>query len=259
MLKKLIVIMGWSALCTPLVFVSTISLAAAQHDSQMKNNESVKSMHSMKMEACRGFAVLPNGYAVLSGMVHEQEMGGMHHGHHGNGEASMSEMHGAAGPSGGMAAMGKDHLMGLKHGDPIQIKTGMLCVPLSKKSMTQWKAVSADDSLQVTAKSLRGELAHNSRDNEGFEIMVMKGKATVEGADVKVIARMPQHDHLMPGGHGLANDPDVKGIKAQPSGKGRYVIKTVDFSMADAWLFEVQVTRGKKSSSAYFAAQVGQE
>jgi hypothetical protein len=155
--------------------------------------------------------------------------------------------------------MGKDPLMGHKHGDSIKPMKGMLCVPLQGHGMQTWKAVSSDPALHVSVQSLRGKLAHNSRANEGFDIKLMYGGTPVKGARVHFIAQMPQHDRTMAGGHGLANDPDAKGLMVNPAGAGGYAVRTVDFSMAGPWLFEVRVNHGGKTSKAYFATRVGQE
>jgi hypothetical protein len=63
----------------------------------------------------------------------------------------------------------------------------------------------------------------------------------------------------MPGGHGLANDPDAQGLEAQPDKEGRHRVPTVDFSMAGAWLVEVQVQQSGNVYQAYFAVDVGEE
>jgi len=108
--------------------------------------------------------------------------------------------------------------------------------------------VSQDDALSVAVESLRGALAHNSRANEGFGITVVEpGGTRLENANLQLFVRMPQHDRRMPGGHGPANDPDVKGLVAMPEGRGRYRVNTVDFSMPGPWLLEVVVTNGGDS------------
>jgi hypothetical protein len=108
--------------------------------------------------------------------------------------------------------------------------------------------------------SLRGPLAHNSRANEGFDIAIIApdGKP-LDDADVQLFVRMPQHDHGMPGGHGPANDPDVKGLAMMPDDPGHYRDQTVDFSMAGLWLLQVVVRRGSETINAYFAPNVGEE
>ena len=250
------------------LFLLTAPLSGAG-SSQTKHG---KDAHGMGV--CKGFVVLSNGYAVLSGLDLKEEMSGA--GKHGqmdhakemdHGELPSAKMshgdkkmahedkeHGKA-----MASMSKDPLMGHKHGDSIKPMKGMLCVPLHGNGVQTWKTVSGDPALHLSVRSLRGKLDHNSRANEGFDLTVMYGGTPVKDAGVWLIAHMPQHDRMMPGGHGLANDPDVKGLMAKPSGAGRYSVRTVDFSMAGAWLFEVRVNRGGKISKAYFATRVGQE
>lgn len=87
----------------------------------------------------------------------------------------------------------------------------------------------------------------------------MDEKTPVEDAEVLLIARMPHHDRSLEGGHGLANDPDVAGIKATPAGAGRYTVSTADFSMGGPWLFEIQVKKDDELVRAYFATVVGEE
>ena len=87
---------------------------------------------------------------------------------------------------------------------------------------------------------------------------MLDGKPVEEG-QVLLLARMPHHDRRMPGGHGLANDPDVEGLAATPKGNGDYAMPTVDFSMGGAWFFEVHLKKGGKMYKAYFATEIGEE
>jgi hypothetical protein len=80
-----------------------------------------------------------------------------------------------------MAQMSTDHLMGLRPGDDIKVESGRLCVPVDEKATTQWRAVGFAPPLNVNAKSLRGNLAHNSRSNEGFEITIYWGCGRASG------------------------------------------------------------------------------
>lgn len=203
---------------------------------------------------CKGFLILANGYAVMSSM---SEMRTAHHmrkmsGHsHAGGDMSK-----AMKPGDKMAM--KDHLMGLKHGQNIATKKGKLCVPVSGGKGLKWLATGEDPMMKIHARSLRGELTHSSRANEAMELSITRHGKPVEGAHVRLIARMPHHDRQMPGGHGLANDPDVKGVPAKAIGGGKYRVTTVDFPMGGAWLFEVRVEKDGKTSRAYFAGTVGE-
>lgn len=222
----------------------------------------VEHMHAgmTRKAICRGFLVLENGYAVMSGM---SEAGSGMHGHRDHGGMEMQQPAGAKMAESAMPGTTHEvgaerHLMGLMHGGEYPAGAGMLCVPVDRSTQS-WTAVSNAKNLHVTAKSLKGALNHNSRGNEAFEILVMDDNEPVEDAEVALIARMPQHDRSIKGGHGVANDPDAKGIEAKPSGQGRYTVQTVDFSMPGSWLFEVDVARGAKVSKAYFATNVGEE
>jgi hypothetical protein len=218
---------------------------------------------------CRGFVVLPNGYAVLSGMpaAHEHEGRQAHHdaSHQTKAMAPQHEQmqHKSHGHAEGMRqpAGAPPHLMGYRHGQDILLQEGMLCVPIGRQDDTTWATVSRDSSLSVTAESLRGALTHNSRANEALMLTVRRGDAGAVEAQtqVRLLTRMPHHDRRMPGGHGLANDPDVQGLEAQLDKDGRYRLPTIDFSMAGAWLVEVQVQQSGNTYRAYFAIDVGEE
>lgn len=239
---------------------------------------------------CHGFVVLPNGYAVLSGMPMAPMHGGGHAqhsgtqqeaamGHQGHGQmqpkpmAEMAHGHMSSQPQqmaqmdhGHTGHMNKpadasEHLMGLQHGQEITLKPGMLCVPINGKDDTTWMAVSSEPSLRVMADSLKGPLSHNSRTNESLALTVMRRGTdmSMQPLHVRMLARMPHHDRQMPGGHGLANDPDVQGLDTQRDDLGRYNVPTVDFPMAGAWLFEVQVQQGEDTLRAYFATEIGEQ
>jgi hypothetical protein len=224
----------------------------------MKHDSAHPTTSSLSMGECRGFVVLPNGYAVLSGITDLPGKSGEFHASHGNNQ-SMTHGGMADDKGGPDKPMDKGDLMGLKHGDNTKVNSGQLCVPVDEKAALQWKAVSSAPSLKVSAKSLRGNLAHNSRSNEGFEVVISEGSKPIADAEVRIVARMPHHDKNMAGGHGPANDPDARGMNTKIAGKGRYILNNVDFNMGGPWLFEVQVKRGSETSKAYFAATVGQE
>ncbi|MDE0343511.1 MAG: FixH family protein [Deltaproteobacteria bacterium] len=252
--------MKWQAGCLAVLLAAAGGAAAQTHQ-----HGHGKSGHmAAKAAACKGFVVLSNGLAVMSGMSEKgghgtTAMGGGHgqgmaDGGHGRSHAATGHGHQAEGHGSGM----KDPLMGLKHGDDVPVTAGRLCVPVDDAAES-WVAVSEQEGLHVRVRSLKGGVAHNSRANEAFEVEVMEGKKPVEGASVQLKARMPHHDRSMAGGHGLANDPEAQGIEARPSGPGRYTVLTADFSMAGSWLFEVRVTQGGKEVKAYFATPVGEE
>ena len=188
--------------------------------------------------ACQGFAVLPNGYAVLSGLS--------------------AKAHKADTQSGATKTAGADNLMGYQHGPAITLQQGMFCVPVRDSKTTGWFAISRDAAFSITVNSLRGILTRSRGDHEAFEITLWdnhKG-VPVEDATVHLFARMPHHDRDTPGGHGLTNDPNVRGLIATSSGLGRYTVEPVDFSMSGAWLVEIQVQQGGKTQRAYFATMV---
>jgi hypothetical protein len=208
---------------------------------------------------CPGFVVLANGYAVLS---EENKAMQTSKGH----DLSDHKMHKMADPGHergghqGHGAANHNHLMGYQHGQAIVAGKDELCVPIGSLDDTAWTAVSQTDGLSVAVESLRGPLAHNSRANEGFGITVIApGGEPLDNADVQLFVHMPHHDHGMPGGHGAANDPDVKGLAMMPDEQGRYHVNTVDFSMPGPWLLQVVVSHGGETLKAYFAPNVGEE
>jgi hypothetical protein len=222
--------------------------------------------------ACQGFVVLANGHAVWSEQTQaaQGDKGHQHGAHqthemthnaHDHSEQTMKPMtdHGRATPQ-DQDADNSQHLMGHQHGQAVAAGQDGLCVPLGRPEDTTWTAVSRTGAWSVTVSSLRGALAHNSRANEGFDIAVLDGSGKpLEHAEVKLFVRMPQHDHGMPGGHGPANDPDVKGIAVTPDQQGHYRVNTVDFSMPGPWLLEVVVKNGRGVLRAYVAPSVGEE
>lgn len=252
--------------------VGPVHSASQRHAGAQKSTQVVR-------KACPGFVVLPNGHAVLSrlqedtpkdapasqsSMTSDQGRMAAGHGHMQQTDASQQEhmKHGEHDHSASMPPMPKPskHLMGYRHGQVITPNKRMLCVPLARRHDKSWTAVSNQLSVFVTAESLRGRLTHSSRWNEGFRLTIMRPGSgqPMDDAKVQVLARMPHHDHRMPGGHGPANDPDVRGMVAQREPDGRYLVGTVDFTMAGPWLLEVRVRQGQKTSSAYFAVLVGE-
>jgi hypothetical protein len=189
---------------------------------------------------CQGFVVLPNGYAVLSGLA---------------AEAQPAHLQGA-----GTGVGGKDHLMGYRHGQEVTPRQGMLCVPIRDSKTTAWAATSREPGFNVMINSLSGTLTWSSGNRGMLEITLWDTRKStpVDDAVVRLLARMPQHDHHTPGGHGLANDPYVRGLMASPTGRGRYTIVPLDFNMPGAWLVEIQVQQGSQMQPAYFAPMIGE-
>lgn len=173
-----------------MLLVGALGLAAPWGVAKSLHGDDQKAQHdgshlvsnAMSPATCKGFVVLPNGYAVLSGISDQASHPGESHSHHGIQQAeSLKPMTGdKSAHDHPIAQTSKDHLMSLKHGDNIAVQPNRLCVPVDEKVRTQWKAVSLAPSLQVNAQSLRGTLAHNSRSNEGFEITVVDAPSRSE-------------------------------------------------------------------------------
>ena len=252
--------------------VGSVHSASQRHAGAQKSTQVVG-------RVCPGFVVLPNGHAVLSRLPEDSpknapashssmtsDQGRMTAGHSHMPQTGAPQQghlkHGGQGHGASMSHMAKPskHLMGYRHGQAITPKQRMLCVPLARRHDKSWTAVSRQLSVFVTAESLRGRLTHGSRSNEGFRLTIMRPGSgrPMDDAKVQVLARMPHHDRRMPGGHGPANDPDVRGMVARREPDGRYLVGTVDFTMAGPWLLEVRVRQGQKTSLAYFAVLVGE-
>lgn len=248
--------------------------------------------HGGVNSVCPGFVILPDGQAVWSRaetstahVHHGAESGDKtmssagegragHQGHmHGGHDASPShhEAHGMQQTRDKGDGQGHDHAAHdhhgsatqktYKHGQAVKLEAGMLCVPIGSPKDTAWMAVSQTAPFWVRAESIRGPLTHNSRANEGLRFILIPkdGGQAPEQVDLRLWVRMPQHDHGMPGGHGPANDPDVKGLPVTLDETGAYIVPTIDFSMAGPWLFEVDVTQGKQTTKAYFGADIGDD
>ena len=123
---------------------------------------------------------------------------------------------------------------------------------------TAWFAISWDAGLSVTINSLKGLLSSGHGDHAAFAITLWDNHrgAAVEGASIRLFARMPHHDRDTPGGHGLANDPDMRRLTAIPASPGHYTAEPIYFAMPGAWLVEIQVQQEGKTQRAYFATMV---
>jgi YtkA-like len=227
-------------------------LAARQHAGEAHDDEGGKGGHQHAARGCRGFVILPNGFAVLSGL-------------------SATPVHSSAGAPPGAARAGvtmadkghtsgaAPHLMGYTHGQEIVPQEDMLCVPIVGAGTLRWSAMGHKAAPTVTVEAPKGALTHGHRTNTALILAVRQGDTPVEQAQVRLLARMPHHDRRMPGGHGSTNDPDVQGIVVQPVGQGRYTIPAIDFTMAGPWLLEVQVQQESEMHTVYLAASIGEE
>ena len=242
-----------SALC---VYLMLVAGALAMHRSDAEAPEQPYQIG----DVCRGFVVLANGIAVLSGMPATPASAGPrvldidHPAGVMTPNMDQSQM-----ASTSLASNAPLPLMGYAHSQEIVLQEDMLCVPIVDASPQRWTAVGPQGTPKVTVESFKGALKSGSHVNAAFALTIRQGDAPVEQAQVRLLARMPHHDRYTPGGHGPAHDPDVQGILAQPARQGRYTIPTIDFTMDGPWLFEVRIQRGAETHKAYFAAYVGEE
>ena len=201
---------------------------------------------------CRGFVVLPNGFAVLSGQPLSPVYASP-------GDRQHAVHAGIAMADTGRTADGPQHLLGYSHGQEIVLQEDMLCVPIVSAGTLKWTAVSHTVALTVILESPKGALLHGHRTNATFTLTIRQGDGPIKHARALLLARMPQHDQRLPGGHGPTNDPEVQGLVARPVGPGRYSIPPVAFTMAGPWLLEIHVQQGAETYKAYLAAYVGEE
>ena len=227
------------------------------------DSPSVEAAHTPGQTAnvCHGFVVLPTGFAVLSGIPAVPERAPARAMPDQAPAANAMREQGAPRPAPSpQAAAVPAHLMDYQHGQDIAPQEEMFCVAIGAQEAVTWAAVSLDPALVVRAASLRGVLTSRSRTNAALAVTVSRGsRGPMVQAQVRLLVRMPHHDHRLPGGHGLANDPEVHGLVAHPDGPGRYIVPNVDFTMAGLWLVEIQVYEGTRMSKAYFGAAVGEE
>lgn len=167
--------------------------------------------------ACVGFAVMPDGAAMLSGLVDTM------HAHDGGAE------------TGGMPA-------------------GARCIAMSADPVTGFGST-ADGLFTIEARSLRGAMSPEAPDNEGLSLVIRRGGAPAPGLDVRFYARMPHHSGRVAGGHGPANDFNVNGMATMPSTPGTYVVDPIDFNMSGYWLFEARFTVDGAERRLYFAME----
>jgi hypothetical protein len=227
------------------------------------DSPSVEAAHTPGQTAnvCHGFVVLPTGFAVLSGIPAVPERAPARAMPDQAPAANAMREQGAPRPAPSpQAAAVPAHLMDYQHGQDIALQEEMFCVAIGAQEAVTWAAVSLDPALVVRAASLRGVLTSRSRTNAALAVTVSRGsRGPMVQAQVRLLVRMPHHDHRLPGGHGPANDPEVHGLVAHPDGPGRYIVPNVDFTMAGLWLVEIQVYEGTRMSTAYFGAAVGEE
>lgn len=148
--------------------------------------------------------------------------------------------------------------MGYHHGQDIVPTREMLCVQTGKAQARTWTAVGQPGMPVVTVESLKGALTAENRQHASFALSITQAGAPVDTASVRLLARMPHHDRRLPGGHGAANDPDVKGVPAQAAGAGRYTVPLVDLTMDGPWLFEIQIQGDTTTHKVYVAPTVGE-
>jgi hypothetical protein len=234
------------------VLALAVVVLPGHHSREAHGNGKTDRVHRQAEEVCLGFIVLPNGFAVLSGLPVSPA------------PSSAGGWYGAARAAATRAGKGQtsgapQHLLGYSHGQEIVPPAGMLCVSIRDAGTLRWIAVGDKAAPSITVESLQGAPTHGNRASAAFALTMRQDGAFVDTAQVRLLARMPHHDRHMPGGHGPANDPNVQGIVAQPVGQGRYTIAAVDFTMGGPWLCEIHVQQGAEAYKAYFAAYVGEE
>jgi hypothetical protein len=232
--------------------LAAVVLPGRHHSREAHGNGQPDRVKRQAEDVCLGFVVLPNGFAVLSGLPVSptpSSAGGRY------GAARAGATLAGKGPTSGAP----QHLLGYIHGQEIVPRADMLCVSIGDAGTLRWLAVGDKAAPTITIESLQGAPTHGSGVSAAFALTMRQDGVFVDTAQMRLLARMPHHDRHMPSGHGPANDPDVKGIIAQPVGQGRYTIAAVDFTMGGPWLLEIHVRRGSGTHKTYFAVYVGEE
>jgi hypothetical protein len=232
--------------------LATIVFTGRQHYGEAHNADEDQHAHHQTERVCRGFVVLPNGFAVLSSLPLSSAYASV-------GERQSTAHSGITIANTDHTADAPEYLLGYTHGQKIVLQDAMLCVPIVGAGTLKWTAVSHTAALLVIVESPKDTLLHGHRTNAAFTLTIRQGGGPIKHARALLLARMPQHNQHLPGGHGPANDPEVQGLVARPVGPGRYSIPTVAFTMAGPWLFEIHVQQGAETYKAYLAAYVGEE
>ena len=235
-----------------LLVCTAIVLAGRQHYGEAHGDEEDHKRVPQAERVCHGFVILPNGFAVLSGLPVSPAPDS-------TGAQQAAAQAGVPVADQGHTSGAAQHLMGYTHGQEVMPQESMLCARIDGADTLRWTAVGHKGTPAVTVESLQGALTHGSQAHAAFALTVRRSRAFVDTAQVRLLARMPHHDQRMPGGHGPAHDPDMQGIVAQSVGQGRYTITNVDFTMGGPWLFEVHLQLGTEMYKVYFAADVGEE
>lgn len=205
---------------------------------------------------CHGFVVLPNGFAVLSGMPAVPERLPAE-----PPSASLSSHTAEAAPrepAPPQTTAASAHLMHYQHGEDIAPQEGMVCVAVDSQEAVTWIATSLMPDRRIQVASPSGPLVvHRPQPASLLLTIRQHNGAPIAKAQAHVRGRMPHHDQHLPGGHGLANDPDGHGLHTQPDGPGRYMTPPLVFTESGLWLIEIQVNEGNKVYNAYLGVAIG--
>src|SRR5262245_39481325 len=111
--------------------LATIVLTGHQHYGEAHSTEEDQYAHHQTERVCRGFVVLPNGFAVLSSLPQSPTYG------------SAGDRPNAAHSSRTLADTGHtadapQHLLGYTHGQEIVLQDDMLCVPIVGAGTLKW-------------------------------------------------------------------------------------------------------------------------
>ena len=235
-----------------LLVCAVFVLVGPQHDGEAHDDTEGEGGHHHVERGCRGFVILPNGFAVLSGLSDAPAHGSAGTQHDVAHMVGNNDRHG---PTSGTS----QHLMGYTHGQEIVPQEDMLCVPIVSTGTLKWTVIGRGEAPTVTMEYLQGAWRRGSRAHIKFALTIRQQGALIDTAQVRLLARMPHHDRSIAGGHGPANDPEVQGIVAQAVGQGRYTSPTITFTMAGPWLFEVKVQQDAEIHTVYLAAYIGKE
>ena len=115
--------------------LATIVFTGRQHYGEAHNADEDQHAHHQTERVCRGFVVLPNGFAVLSSLPLSPAYASV-------GERQSTAHSGITIANTDHTADAPEYLLGYTHGQKIVLQDAMLCVPIVGAGTLKWTAVS---------------------------------------------------------------------------------------------------------------------
>ena len=148
--------------------LATIVFTGRQHYGEAHNADEDQHAHHQTERVCRGFVVLPNGFAVLSSLPLSSAYASV-------GERQSTAHSGITIANTDHTADAPEYLLGYTHGQKIVLQDAMLCVPIVGAGTLKWTAVSHTAALLVIVESPKDTLLHGHRTNAAFTLTIRQG------------------------------------------------------------------------------------